>query len=65
MRKIFDKEIFIRLEDDFSSFVSTVTYAKVFSRTKEYSLDTPAPEYTTEGSLTLKRSRERAGDEEL
>ena len=39
---LFEGQVTIRLADDFSSFVTTVRYAKVFAKVNEYSLGEPA-----------------------
>lgn len=59
MKKLFAKEVFIRLAEDDSAFVCTTKYGKFFSKAAEFALNSqsvPAPEpIEVEVPVPLKR----------
>jgi hypothetical protein len=63
---LFERQVTIRLADDFSAFVSTVRYAKLFAKVTEYSLGqraaSEAPEDRAFAELRSPHSLPKARD---
>jgi hypothetical protein len=58
MRTLFGREVYIRLSEDGTHFISTVKYGKFFTRTKQLALKCePAPEGLEDHSLAPVRKR--------